>query len=179
MEKENVEIKVFDKDNPVDDKTLQGVVDLYADHPEFDDKEREMRGISSVEKLKDSVHNKVRFILAIDQNTGEVIGGRILDFIENRNLNNEKVNYSTFLANGFFVKPKFRGNKIGERVDNKVYEIVENLRKKMGKVVLQCGVNIESLKSKEFHRKTGWDYKEGQAPEHWQGKYELWEKKVS
>ena len=173
---ENIKIKVFNQDNAVADDELQSFVDLYKEHPEFDENERKNRGISSIESLKERIREKVSFVLAVDETSGEVVGGSVLDFSENRDLGYKESKISTFLHNALFVKSEFRGNKIGEKIMGKVDEIVRISRKSIGESVLQCGIDIENLKSKEFHKKMGWSHAEAEAPAHWEGKYELWEK---
>ena len=180
MMNESINVKVFNADTLVSDETLQAVVDLYKEHDKFSDKDREERGVSSVEKLKDAIKGKVNFILAIDENTGEVVGAGKLDFIPD-----EKI--QALWSNAIWVKnnEKYRGAGIGRKILEKMDEIFFETRKEYENVVLQCGIEPENIGSKEFHKKMGWQNFKSEDGSNYvysgvdggkKNEYELWEK---
>lgn len=179
MEKD-INIKVFGKNNLLDDEELQGVVDLYKEHDKFSNKGREERGVSSVENLKETIKNKVNFILAIDENSGEVVGAGRLDFEPN-------LDVPVLWSNAVYVKndEKYRGKGIGRKILEKIDEIFMDTRKDYENVILRCGIEPDNFGSKDFHKKMGWQNLKNKDGSNYiysgidggkKNDYELWER---
>lgn len=172
---EDIEISILNADNPGDDKTLQGVVDLYANHPEIGTNEAAQRRIDSVENLKNLFRDK--FTLVIAQQDGKVVGSQRLE--SDKYNDEDHVWMSTF-----FVSENAQGKGIG----SKIYQASESLISEMKQeqdlpyVILGGGIEKGNDGSARFHTARDW-VKTGDIPsesdadgiEH---EYEHWEKKL-
>lgn len=50
--KEEISVCILDTSKEVEDKTLQGIVDLYAKHADLSNAQKKERGLNSIENLK-------------------------------------------------------------------------------------------------------------------------------